>query len=304
MEPFSTDARRIGICRRGRARSSRQRVATSRSLVERAGRDHRHRPDRLPGDVAEHVHREEQYAGRERLADHVRRRRQPDPPVRTARSRSSQVGVDSAVERGREDRCSRSTRSPRRPTAPLSLGIGTNLGGQPDWTFADNASRYTQREADGVRPNVGRRADRVAAGPAADPAGQRRAAPTCRWPDGSPIRRTTGAAAGDQQWEDRHVHARQSRSFRFTPRIKAGLQEYTFELRALWSGIDRVVARRTVSSPGDVYVVQGQSNAEAAKYNGAASGEESPYLRSFGTPTSDGQPSPGPTGSGITRPVT
>jgi hypothetical protein len=76
-------------------------------------------------------------------------------------------------------------------------------------------------------------------------------------------------------------------TFRFTPRITAGLHEYTFELRATGSGIDRVVARREGVVSGDVYVVQGQSNSEAAKYNGAANGEESPYLRSFGTSTSD-----------------
>ena len=36
-----------------------------------------------------------------------------------------------------------------------------------------------------------------------------------------------------------------SAPFRFTPRITAGLWDYTFELRATGPGIDRVVARRT-----------------------------------------------------------
>jgi hypothetical protein len=47
------------------------------------------------------------------------------------------------------------------------------------------------------------------------------------------------------------------------------------------------VARRDSVVSGDVYVVQGQSNSEAAKYNGAANVEESPYLRSYGSPTSN-----------------
>ncbi|MGC4937321.1 sialate O-acetylesterase [Kribbella sp. DT2] len=169
----------------------------------------------------------------------------------------------------------------------LSLGIGTNLSGQPDWTFASNANRYSQRRLTAyVRtslvsvtespqdrqlvPRDGRNGAVVpVAGAVIDPR----------------VRRVQLRVTGAGRTE---TFTSSSRSFRFTPRITAGLHEYSFELRATGPGVDRVVTRRDGVVSGDVLVVQGQSNAEAAKFNGAANGEESPYLRSFGTPTSDG----------------
>ena len=75
--------------------------------------------------------------------------------------------------------------------------------------------------------------------------------------------------------------------FGFAPRIIAGLREYRFALRATGRGIDRTVAVRTGVVSGDVYVVQGQSNAQSQMFAGSANGEQSPYLRSFGSPTFD-----------------
>jgi hypothetical protein len=168
----------------------------------------------------------------------------------------------------------------------LSLGIGTNLAGQPDWTFANNASRYTQRKLTAfVRPSVVALTEspqdmqlvpRDSTGGAAVPVAGRITDPR--------VRRVQLRVIGDGRTQ---TFNSSGSTFRFTPRITAGLHEYTFELRATGSGVDRVVARREGVVSGDVYVVQGQSNSEAAKYNGAANGEESPYLRSFGTSTSD-----------------
>ncbi len=168
----------------------------------------------------------------------------------------------------------------------LSLGIGTNLAGQPDWTFANNASRYTQRKLTAfVRaslvaltesPQDRQLVPRDSTGGAVVPVAGRITDPR--------VRRVQLRVIGNGRTQ---TFSSSGSTFRFTPRITAGLHEYTFELRATGSGVDRVVARREGVVSGDVYVVQGQSNSEAAKYNGAANGEESPYLRSFGTSTSD-----------------
>ncbi|HET6293083.1 MAG TPA: sialate O-acetylesterase [Kribbella sp.] len=169
----------------------------------------------------------------------------------------------------------------------LSLGIGTNSGGQPDWTFANNANRYSQRKLTAfVRtslvavtesPQDRQLLPRDSRNGAVAPVAGRITDPR--------VKRVQLKVIGNGRTETFNSSAS---SFRFTPRITAGLHEYTFELRATGPGIDRVVARREGVVSGDVFVVQGQSNAEAFKFNGAANVEESPYLRSFGTSTSDG----------------
>lgn len=78
-----------------------------------------------------------------------------------------------------------------------------------------------------------------------------------------------------------------STSFRFTPSISAGLFEYTFQLTAVGPGVSQVVDTREHIVAGDVYVIQGQSNAEAAAYDGSSAAETSPYIRSFGDYTAD-----------------
>jgi len=169
----------------------------------------------------------------------------------------------------------------------LGLGIGTNPSGAPDWTLTDNAASYTQRKLTVyARPSlvkltempqdlklIPRDADN-GANPAV--AGEVTAAGV----DHVELQ-VTGHG------ETQTFTAPASAPFRFTPRIEAGLWEYTFELRAVGPAVDRVVARRTGIVSGDVYVVQGQSNAEAAPRAGAANVEESPYLRSFGSSNAD-----------------
>ncbi|MET7278198.1 sialate O-acetylesterase [Kribbella sp. NPDC005582] len=171
---------------------------------------------------------------------------------------------------------------------PLSIGIGTNPSGQPDWTFAGNAARYTQRKLTAYV--------RTAVVSLSEAPQDRQLVPrdTANGANVPVAGRITDPNVTEVQLRvssngHTDTYSSQSRDFRFTPRINAALQEYTFELRALGSGINRVVARRTGVVSGDVYVIQGQSNAEAAKYNGNANVEESPYLRSFGTPTSDAE---------------
>ncbi|WP_405060745.1 sialate O-acetylesterase [Kribbella sp. NBC_01505] len=169
----------------------------------------------------------------------------------------------------------------------LALGIGTNTAGAPDWTLTDNAATYTQRKLTVyARPSLVKltempqdlklvpRDSENGASPAV--AGE----VTATGVDHVELRVTGNG-------ETQTFTAPASAPFRFTPRIQAGRWDYTFELKAVGSGIDRVVARRTGIVSGDVYVVQGQSNAEAAKRSGDANVEESPYLRSFGTSNAD-----------------
>ncbi|MFC0627180.1 sialate O-acetylesterase [Kribbella deserti] len=171
----------------------------------------------------------------------------------------------------------------------LSIGIGTNTDGQPDWTFTNNAARYTQRRFTAyVRPSLvaltkspqdRQLVPRDSRGGAVVPVAGRVTDARVR-----EVKLRISGPSGT-----RTLTAPASQPFRFTPRINAGLHEYTFELRAIGPGINRVVAKREGVVSGDVYVVQGQSNAVASSYNGSAATEESPYLRSFGTSASGGQ---------------
>ncbi|GAB3951240.1 hypothetical protein GCM10029976_087300 [Kribbella albertanoniae] len=167
----------------------------------------------------------------------------------------------------------------------LALGIGANTSGAPDWTLTDNAATYTQRKLTVyARPSLVKLTDMPQ---------DLKLIPRDSQNGANPAVAGEVTAAGVDQVELRVTGhgetqtftAPASAPFRFTPRIEAGLWDYTFELRATGPGIDRVVARRTGIVSGDVYVVQGQSNAQAAKYAGAANVEESRYLRSFGSAT-------------------
>lgn len=184
----------------------------------------------------------------------------------------------------------------------LSLGIGTNAAGQPDWTFANNANRYSQRRftayvrtavvALSESPQDRELIPRDASGGSTVPVAGRVTDPR--------VRRVQLRVSSNGHTD---TYTSNSSTFRFTPRIKAGLQEYSFEVRATGPGLDRVVARRDSVVSGDVYVVQGQSNSEAAKYNGAATWRSrhtcAATVHRPRTPASLGR-----TGSGTTRPAT
>jgi len=172
------------------------------------------------------------------------------------------------------------------PGTALSVGIGTSPTTQPDWTFTNNAAQYTQRKLTAyVRTSA------VALSEAPQdlqliPRDSRNGAnvPVAGRITDSRVQQVELSVTSNGKTQK---YTSRSRAFRFTPRINAALQEYSFVLRASGRDFDRVVARRTGVVSGDVYVVEGQSNAEAAKRNGAANAEESPYLRSYGSSTSD-----------------
>ncbi|WP_433007181.1 sialate O-acetylesterase [Kribbella sp. CA-294648] len=172
-------------------------------------------------------------------------------------------------------------------TDVLALGIGTNTTGAPDWTLTDNAATYTQRKLTVyARPSLVTLTEMPQ---------DLKLIPRDSENGANPVVAGQVTAAGIEQvelrvtgnGETRTFTAPASAPFRFTPRIEAGLWDYTFALKAVGPGIERVVARRRGIVSGDAYVVQGQSNAAAAKYAGAANVEESRYLRSFGTSNAD-----------------
>ncbi|WP_229399513.1 sialate O-acetylesterase [Micromonospora okii] len=173
--------------------------------------------------------------------------------------------------------------------APLSLGIGTAPGDRPDWTFAANAAGFSQRRLTVyARPSV----LTVDQHPADRQLYPRDAG------DGATVtvsgtvtdRRVTAVqlkvTSGADGWEET-APAAVGRSFALRRRITAGLREYRVELRALGDGVTRRVGLWEGVVAGDVYVVQGQSNAVAGGQQGSSAGDESRFLRSYGSPVAD-----------------
>jgi autotransporter-associated beta strand protein len=76
--------------------------------------------------------------------------------------------------------------------------------------------------------------------------------------------------------------------FAITTPILAELASYTFEVRVTRNGTDYLVASASDVVAGDVFLINGQSNAEARMFSGSANGNQHPYLRSFGTPSDSG----------------
>jgi hypothetical protein len=285
MEPFSNDARRIGLPTRP-GELVRQRVGDldvqSNVPSVTSGTGQTGYLEMWPNQYQESA--STQVANASPITFDVDDN--PTPPLGYGSFQVSQIGATRPSNTAAKQVFSVNTFA-ESDNSLLSLGIGTNPGGQPDWTFANNANRYSQRKLTAfVRTAVVALTDspqdrqlipRDSKGGATVPVAGRVTDPR--------VKRVQLRVTSNGRTE---TFSSSGSTFRFTPRIKAALQEYTFELRATGAGIDRVVARREGVVSGDVYVVQGQSNAEAAKFNGAANAEESPYLRSFGNSTSNG----------------
>ncbi|RAO14529.1 sialate O-acetylesterase [Micromonospora noduli] len=172
---------------------------------------------------------------------------------------------------------------------PLSVGIGTAVTGQPDWTAAGNAGTYTQRRLTvyarasvltvSQHPRDRQLYPRDAAGGAVVPVAGKATDPRVR-----AVR--LKVVSGADGW-DETVPVGAGGEFAFRQRITAALREYRFELHVLGDGVARRAALWEGVVSGDVYVIQGQSNAVAASHQGSSIGEESPYVRSFGSTTGD-----------------
>ncbi|MFE9654422.1 sialate O-acetylesterase [Micromonospora sp. NPDC006431] len=173
--------------------------------------------------------------------------------------------------------------------AALSLGIGSAPIGHPDWTFAGNAGTFTQRRLTvyarssvltlNQHPQDRQLYPRDAANGATVPV-----AGAVTDPRVKAVQLTV--TSGDDEWTYT-APVTDRRDFSFRPRIDATLRDYRFALRALGAQVTRRVAGWEGILAGDVYVIQGQSNAVAATYQGSSAGEESPFIRSYGSPTAD-----------------
>ncbi|QHI69416.1 LamG-like jellyroll fold domain-containing protein [Tichowtungia aerotolerans] len=70
--------------------------------------------------------------------------------------------------------------------------------------------------------------------------------------------------------------------FAFDTTIAAETNNYDFEILLSKDGQENLVRRVEDVVAGDVFVIQGQSNADARLYDGSASENESPFIRTFG----------------------
>ncbi|MEV0585008.1 sialate O-acetylesterase [Nonomuraea sp. NPDC050310] len=176
-----------------------------------------------------------------------------------------------------------------RPNEPLALGIGSAPSGHPDWTFAANAAAYTQRRLTAyARPSLLTLTEqpqdrRLYPRDASNGAN----VPVSGEVTGSGVRAVQlRVTSGDHERVYTEPVTRR-RTFAFAPRIEAGLREYRFELSTLGAGPPRLAAAWDGLVSGDVYVIQGQSNAVSGNFSGSAAGEASPWVRSYGSPNAD-----------------
>ncbi|MER5332807.1 sialate O-acetylesterase [Micromonospora sp. NPDC002717] len=172
---------------------------------------------------------------------------------------------------------------------PLSVGIGTAPEGHPDWTLSDNAGAFTERRLTVyARPSVltldQRPRDRQLY---PRDAGNGAVVPVVGKVHDARVRAVRlKVTSGAEGWEDT-LPVTNGGDFTFRRRIVAALREYRFELHVLGDGLSRRVGLWDGVVAGDVYVIQGQSNAVSAKYRGSSAGEESAFVRSYGSSTAD-----------------
>ena len=173
------------------------------------------------------------------------------------------------------------------PGVALDIGMGTQAVGNPDWTFAQNAGAFSSRvltvyaSSSPVSltesPSDGQRYPRDSDGGAtATVAGH-------VMDTGVQTVRLTIDGNGE-----RAVLESAGPSFTFAPRITAGLHEYDLRLETVSNGIVQTAGHWTRIVSGDVYLIEGQSNAQSAPWVTTGSVvAESPYIRSFGSTSID-----------------
>ncbi|MGW0435469.1 sialate O-acetylesterase [Micromonospora sp. NPDC003197] len=176
-----------------------------------------------------------------------------------------------------------------RAASPLSLGIGTQAEGHPDWTLAGNGGSFTKRRLTGyARASVLTVTDhpqQLQLYPR-DAANGATVLVSGKVTDLRVKAVQLKVISGADGWEQT-LPVTATRMFSFRQRIVAELREYRFELRVIGEGVSRRVGRWDGVVAGDVYVIQGQSNAVARMTKGSSAAEESPFLRSFGSPVAD-----------------
>tara|TARA_Y100000588_G_scaffold187042_1_gene201145 strand:+ start:12791 stop:15901 length:3111 start_codon:yes stop_codon:yes gene_type:complete len=79
----------------------------------------------------------------------------------------------------------------------------------------------------------------------------------------------------------------QGMKYAFSAKLKAGLITYRTELGIVRAGRETILHKADDLACGDVYIIQGQSNAEAWTDDRVVHPYRSPWLRSFGTPSTN-----------------
>ncbi len=179
-----------------------------------------------------------------------------------------------------------------KPGEVIDLGIGNAPSGHPDWTFAHNAASYSLRRLQiFVRPA----ALTLTAAPQ----------PLHFFPRNRVTNKATARIAGQVIRADvEEVLVKVYRAgvltatlsqpvsvnatFAFEPEITAEPVNYTLELLVRAGTTLEVVRRFEDIVAGDVYLIQGQSNAVAQSFNGSANANQSSFIRSFGTADTSG----------------
>ncbi|MFJ5842339.1 sialate O-acetylesterase [Streptomyces shenzhenensis] len=174
----------------------------------------------------------------------------------------------------------------------VSAGVGTAPVGQPDWTFAENAGRWT---APHLRVYVKPAGVDIVTGPTdAQLYPRDRATNTATVtvrshvtdPDVTALR--MDVRRGDALVSTQRVPAEEWSTM--SAPITAERAAYTVEVWAQRPSGQTLVRRATDVVAGDVYVIEGQSNAVAAGagHSGTASSvDHSPWVRTFGYDSAD-----------------
>lgn len=166
---------------------------------------------------------------------------------------------------------------------PMDIGMGNQPTGEPDWTFAANAGSFDTRTLTVfARPSTvtltSAPQDRQLYPRGADNGADVRIAGAVTSPEVDTVRLTTTSEGKDK------VEERTGDSFSFDRHLTAGLHTYDFTLETVSGGRARTVGHWTDVVSGDVFVIEGQSNAQAAAWVEPGSrGEMSPFLRTYGT---------------------
>ncbi|MEV0489996.1 OmpL47-type beta-barrel domain-containing protein [Streptomyces atratus] len=167
---------------------------------------------------------------------------------------------------------------------PMDIGMGNQPAGEPDWTFAADAGSFDTRTLTVfARPSTVKLTsapqDRQLYPRGADNGADVRIAGAVTSPEVDTVRLTTTSEGKDEVEEQRAGD-----SFSFDRHLTAGLHTYDFTLETVSGGRARTVGHWTDVVSGDVFVIEGQSNAQATAWVEPGSrGEMSPFLRTYGT---------------------
>ncbi len=93
--------------------------------------------------------------------------------------------------------------------------------------------------------------------------------------------------ADGRPWREAQVRPGKGGRFRLSVRLKPGLIRYDVEFGSRRSGQETVLRRATNVVCGDAYLLQGQSNTVATDWGPEEPAFRSPWIRTFGSPSSD-----------------